>query len=171
MASSAIPFVHPPQLDCFLHAIIGIEHNGMETSVLSTLARLGHDPWVEAARLAGLPRAVAADNLAGALASAPAGTRPHAEARAAVIGLVRLLPAPNHLAFGATSAKQTQGSRKVAVLLVGSLLSAALTSGLLIDAAFWPAFHAGLPTTRATPEQVLNGSDADVPSSRLRARP
>ncbi len=156
MAGSA-SFVRPPQLDCFLHALIGTEHNGMETSVLSALARLGHDPWVEAARLAGLPSAVAADDLASALASAPAGNRPHAEAKAAALCLVRLLPAPAHLAFGATSAKQPHGSRKVVVLLIG--------------AAFWPAFHAGLPMIQAMPGQVVNGSDADVPSSRPRARP
>ncbi len=163
MAGFAALLVRPSQFDCFLHALVRAEYNGMETSVLSALARLGHDPWLEAARLAGLPRTVAADDLAITLASAPAGNWPHAEAKAVALCLVRLLPAPNHLAFGATSAKEPQGSRRMFAPLAGGLLSAALTSGLLIGAAFWPAFHAGLPAIRAVPEQVVNGSDANVP--------
>jgi hypothetical protein len=42
--------------DPFLLAPVGVEENGMEVSVLSTLARLGLDPWEEAGRLAMLPK-------------------------------------------------------------------------------------------------------------------
>lgn len=65
--------LRPAQLDCFLHGLFGTECNGMNKRVVSALARLWHDPWVEAASRAGLPRAVAADDLASTLASVPAG--------------------------------------------------------------------------------------------------
>ncbi len=181
MAGSAALATRPSQLDRFLQALIGTEHNGMETSVLSALARLGYDPWAEAARLAGLSRAVAADDLASALASVPACGRPHTEAKTVALCLVQLLPPPTHLASGTTSARKPQGRRTMFVLLVGSLLGIALTSGLLIGGAFKPAFHAPLPTVaaatpapsgqaegrshQAMPGRLANGSDADAPSS------
>ena len=50
-------------LNEFLFAAIGTEGNGMRLSVLSVFARLGHDPWKEAGRLAGLPKLEAAESL------------------------------------------------------------------------------------------------------------
>jgi hypothetical protein len=43
------------EFDDFLFAPIGEDGNGMLLSVLSALARLGFDPWEEAAKLAQLP--------------------------------------------------------------------------------------------------------------------
>ena len=43
----------------FLHAEVGEDTNGTRLTVLTALTRLGVDPWVEAARLADLPRDVA----------------------------------------------------------------------------------------------------------------
>ncbi len=123
----------------------------MELSVLSVLARLGKDPWVEAARLAGLPEAVAVDSLANALAGVPAAHQPQADAKAVALSLVPLLPAHTHPASGATSAKAHQADRMMAVLLVGNLLGTALACGLLIGAAFCLAFHADKSTTVAAP--------------------
>jgi hypothetical protein len=45
--------------DAFLFELVSVEENGMELSVLSALARAGLDPWVEAKRLAALPRQAA----------------------------------------------------------------------------------------------------------------
>jgi hypothetical protein len=45
--------------DPFLLESVGVEENGMTVSVLSTLARLGLDPWEEAGRLAVLPKKAA----------------------------------------------------------------------------------------------------------------
>lgn len=187
MAVSSAPFTRPSQLDRFLHALVGTEHTGVETSVLSVLARLGHDPWAEAARLASLPRAVAADDLTGALASVPPGNGPHAEAKAVALRLVRLLPAPTRVAYGATSAKAPQGSRRAVVVLAGTLLSAALAFGLLVGTAFWPAVHAGLPgiatdalaskgqheepSHQGRTGRLAYGSDAAAPSLRPKPGP
>ena len=45
--------------DPFLLESVGVDENGMTVSVLSTLARLGLDPWEEAGRLAVLPKKAA----------------------------------------------------------------------------------------------------------------
>jgi hypothetical protein len=55
-------------LNDFLHASVGDEQNGMPLSVISALTRLGVDPWDEAARLAALPKALAAEALAPMIA-------------------------------------------------------------------------------------------------------
>ena len=47
------------------------EKNGTPLSILSALARLGMDPWGEAARLAEMPRAAAVSALAAILARLP----------------------------------------------------------------------------------------------------
>ena len=51
-------------LNDFLFASVGDEQNGMPLSVISALTRLGLEPWAEAARLAALPKALAAEALA-----------------------------------------------------------------------------------------------------------
>ena len=55
-------------LNDFLFATIGEEQSGMRLSVASALARRGFDPWTEAIRLAGLPRAKASEALAALIA-------------------------------------------------------------------------------------------------------
>ena len=86
----------PSQFDHFLHATIGRERNGMDLSVLSLLARVGHDPWAEAARLAGLPRAAAADSLAATMACLPGEGQARANAWSVALCLVPLLSGKNH---------------------------------------------------------------------------
>ena len=44
-------------LDAFLYADVGTEPNGSTLTILSMIARLGRDPWAEAANWATLPRA------------------------------------------------------------------------------------------------------------------
>src|SRR3984893_1913598 len=55
-------------LNDFLFASVGDEQNGMPLSVISALTRLGLEPWEEAARLAALPKALAAEALAPMIA-------------------------------------------------------------------------------------------------------
>jgi hypothetical protein len=49
--------------DAFLYAAVGEDRGGHTVGVLSTLARLGLDPWEEAAELADLPRVDAQSRL------------------------------------------------------------------------------------------------------------
>ena len=59
------------EYDDFLFAPIGAEKNGMVLSVVSALARLGLDPWLETANLATLPRNVAAERLSAFIGAVP----------------------------------------------------------------------------------------------------
>jgi len=79
-------------LNPFLFAEIGLEPNGMMLQVVSLFARMGEDPWHEAARLAGLavPDAVAA--LAREIAEMPGGPWPLPAATLIAARLVTLLP-------------------------------------------------------------------------------
>jgi len=79
-------------LNTFLFSGVGAELNGSSLTVLSTIARLGEDPWTEAANWAILPRAVATERLAQSIARMPLVPQALAEARATAARLVLLLP-------------------------------------------------------------------------------
>ena len=53
------------ELDAFLFAPVGEDRNGMPLSVVSVLARMDLDPWVEANKLADLPEETATRTMAG----------------------------------------------------------------------------------------------------------
>jgi hypothetical protein len=84
--------------DAFLYANVGTELNGLELTILSILARLGKDPWAEAAALAYLPRAAAIDCLAGSISVMPLRTQPHPHPKATAARLLTLLPSKAQLA-------------------------------------------------------------------------
>ncbi len=80
------------QFNDFLFAFVGEEKSGSRLTVLSALARLGFDPWAEAARLSGLTREVAASALAATLAALPEGNWKESDSRSIAIRLVDHLP-------------------------------------------------------------------------------
>jgi hypothetical protein len=79
-------------LNDFLFAEVGTELNGSPLTILSILARLGQDPWAEAARWAKLPKAATIDNLAQSIAQMPLPPQAIAEARTTASRLILLLP-------------------------------------------------------------------------------
>lgn len=79
-------------LNDFLFASVGDEQNGMALNVISALTRLGIDPWEEAARLAALPKALAAEALAPMIARLPVGRQLPSDNVAISHRLVELLP-------------------------------------------------------------------------------
>ena len=79
-------------LNAFLFADVGMELNGSALTILSVLARLGQDPWAEAARWAKLPKTAAIDCLAQCIGKMPLGPQALAEAFATASSLVQLLP-------------------------------------------------------------------------------
>ncbi len=79
-------------LNEFLFAPVGTEANGMTLSVVSVFARLGNDPWLEAGRLARLPKLEATESLARIIANMPASVWPLQSATAIAVRLVALLP-------------------------------------------------------------------------------
>lgn len=76
----------------FLFTSIGEEKNGSELTVLSALARLGLDPWNEAARLSALPKEAATSALTAALTRLPEGAWKASEAQSIALRLVDHLP-------------------------------------------------------------------------------
>ena len=79
-------------LDPFLFAEVGIEANGSTLTMLSLLARLGQDPWVEAARWAKLPKSAAIESLIQVISGVPLLGRTLSDTRAVAARLVLLLP-------------------------------------------------------------------------------
>ena len=57
MSTSDVFALEKSGLNTFLFAEVGTETNGSVLTVLSVLARLGRDPWEQAARWASLPKA------------------------------------------------------------------------------------------------------------------
>jgi hypothetical protein len=68
MAAPNVLNPDPPEFDRFLHASVGEDRNGYAVTVLSTLARLGLDPWKETAELVTLGRDAARRRLETLLA-------------------------------------------------------------------------------------------------------
>jgi hypothetical protein len=80
--------------NAFLFAAVGEERAGQPLTVLSALARLGFDPWTEAARLAALPREAAARAFAVSIAMLPEGDWKASDSDAIATRLVGSLPKP-----------------------------------------------------------------------------
>jgi hypothetical protein len=120
-------------LNDFLFASVGDEENGMPLSVISALTRLGADPWEEAARLAGLPKALAAEALAPMIARLPISRPQPSDNLAITQRLVELLPAGGQSAPpGRTWAGAKDKKYFHAVMLLACLaLGAALLSSML----------------------------------------
>ena len=93
MTASASFSYLTPQFDDFLFARIDEDGEATPLSVLSVLARLGVDPWEEAAKLAQLPRISAAERLAAFIAATP-GRRAYLNAKTVRDRLIDLLPSP-----------------------------------------------------------------------------
>lgn len=68
MADPDVLNPHPPEFERFLYASVGEDRNGYVVTVLSTLARLGIDPWMETAELVRLKRDAAQARLGKLLA-------------------------------------------------------------------------------------------------------
>jgi hypothetical protein len=76
----------------FLFAEVGTEVNGSPLTILSVLARLGQDPWAEAARWTKLPKASIIDALANCISQMPLCPQALVEARTTAARLILLLP-------------------------------------------------------------------------------
>lgn len=126
----------------FLFAFVDEESGGQQLTVLSALARLGLDPWGEAARLSELPQEAATDALAAAIGALPGGHWNVSEGQSIAVRLVNYLPrrsspsvrSPQGGSIG--DQKQTSGAPKwliwialgAAVLIVMFRLNANMVS-------------------------------------------
>ena len=92
MTTSASASNLTPKFDKFLFARIDKDSEETPLSVLSVLARLGVDPWEEAARLAQLPRLAAVKRLAEMIAAIPGASSACLDAGTLSDRLISLLP-------------------------------------------------------------------------------
>jgi hypothetical protein len=117
----------------FLFAPVGTEANGMTLSVVSLLARLGSDPWLEAGRLAALPQSEATESLAHSIVSMPTSRWSLQSATVIAAGLITLLPTKAPGADVRSSAPeydtQLRRSFAVAIALVCIVCVIALEAG------------------------------------------
>jgi hypothetical protein len=109
MTSAVSIFGHKSEFDPFLYAPVGEERNGMLLSVLSALARLDVDPWLEAATLTKMPAKDATLRLTSLLSSQPSEAA-ILLAPSTVLRLIALLPKaplgdrqPRETSFGSTA--------------------------------------------------------------------
>jgi hypothetical protein len=120
-------------LNDFLFASVGEEQNGMPLNVVSGLTRLGLDPWDEAARLAALPKALAAEKLAPIIARLPVD-RPQPSDNLAISRLlVELLPEHRRAASPVRQQADAKSKKYLQAMIVLSCLAlgaAALVSML-----------------------------------------
>jgi hypothetical protein len=79
-------------LNPFLFADVGTELNGSTLTMLSVLARLGRDPWAEAAKWTNLPKAAVVECVTQCIGKMPLVPRTLAETTATVTRLILLLP-------------------------------------------------------------------------------
>jgi hypothetical protein len=85
-------------LNDFLFASVGDQQNGMPLNVVSALTRLDVDPWEEAARLAALPKSLAAEALEPMIARLPIFRQQQSDNLVISQRLVDLLPASQQAA-------------------------------------------------------------------------
>jgi hypothetical protein len=130
-----------PEFGPFLFSSIGEEENGMSLTLLSALARLGVDPWEEAARLAALPKSTALGSLVALLGRLPAGQSGVADRTPIARRLVALLPAPEATPEGAAHRRADLRRRPRAMWLLWALLA-----GLLFVAGHYISVHSDLAT-------------------------
>ena len=134
----------------FLFAAVDDEEGEVPLTVLSALARLGIDPWQEAARLSALPREAAAQSLAEAIAKLPRKACEAASLAATATRLVNWLPARGALtgSTGSTSstvaasrAKRPEVSRmgeeKSGSRLTMLLFGVGLVLAVYLGAVYW----------------------------------
>ena len=122
-------------LNAFLFAEVGTELNGSQLTILSILARLGQDPWADAARWAQLPKAAMIDCLVHSIAQMPLCPQALVEARATASRLVLLLPTQNPTARRIEDAAATSSAMPGWVPLA---FFCALAIGMAVNAMLVP---------------------------------
>jgi len=135
-------------LNEFLFAPVGTEANGMTLNLVSVFARLGNDPWLEAGRLAKLPRSEATESLARVIASMPTSIWPLPTATVIAARLITLLPKQSRQS-GQDRSARTSGAK------AGRFVSLAMV--VLACVACMLAFEAGVFTTSDAPKPDWSG--------------
>jgi hypothetical protein len=118
-------------LNNFIFADIGPELNGSTLTMLSMLARLGEDPWTEAAILAKLPKNEAFDYLLQGISKMPLVPITLADMRATASRLLLLLPGRTQTT--AQTVSGTAGALTMPQWLPIVLICASLAFGMILN--------------------------------------
>jgi hypothetical protein len=108
MSRSDVFALKNASLNAFLLADIGEEINGSRLTILSALARLGKDPWDEAARWDREPKARAIDALTASIIDMPLRPEAILDARSIAARLILLLPTQSRRSTAKALSKPTQ---------------------------------------------------------------
>ena len=143
-----------PQFDDFLFARINEDSEATPLSVLSVLARLGVDPWEEAAKLARLERFSAAKRLVEFIAATPGAPSAYLSAKTVSDKLIDLLPSS---AGAAIQPSQERGVRALTKsrLLGWPVVIAAILAILLIAISLRTTAQANVPHVTSSSTVLL----------------
>ena len=145
-------------LDAFLFAEVGAELNGSQLTILSVLARLGQDPWTEAARWSRMPKPAIIDCLAHNISQMPLCPEALVDARTTAARLILLLP--SRIQLPADQQKLTVDISRA----TQQRLIVAMCAGLAFAAAFAvPRLLA--PTDAGTPIVQLTDGHPQPPTN------
>ncbi|WP_158742718.1 hypothetical protein [Acidisphaera sp. L21] len=154
MANSDVFAFEKSGLSPFLFAEIGTDLNGSGLTILSTLARLGADPWAEAAQWSSGSRSAAADSLAAAIVRMPLDADVIANAPAIARRLIKLLPRQNTVSDAPNSRSIKRWTAAGGGSLILVYVAVALTVVLSIGyGLMWTAPH--VDTAPASESQVI----------------
>jgi hypothetical protein len=150
------------EFDKFLFTALGDDQNGLPLSVVSLLARMNLDPWVEAGALAALPAEAAARRLAGSLDALTDPLLRQTNSETTIRRLLALLPRPGPAAAPTlTSSSDTSApeprSHIRSIVFIASTLALIVGSQILIAHRHVPVQSATGPSPaslRAPPQSV-----------------
>jgi hypothetical protein len=136
-------------LNRFLFAEVGTELNGSALTILSILARLGLDPWAEAARWAKMPKAAAINCLAQGIGKMPLSPEALAETLATASSLVKLLPAQKQAIEQGSNGSEVRTLTALEWMPM-AVLCLYLIFGVMINLISNPVSTAAAPTAQTT---------------------
>jgi hypothetical protein len=120
-------------LNAFLFAEVGEELNGSPLTILSVLARLGKDPWAEAAKWVGMPKAAIIERLTQSISQMPLCPQALTDARATASRLILLLP--SQTAVPRQSERPAVGKASVPKWVLVAICAAAVGLGFAFNMA------------------------------------
>jgi hypothetical protein len=147
------------EFDRFLFASIGDQENGTPVSVFSAFARSDMDPWQEAARLAQMPKPLAAQSVASVIETLPNGRWSSPDSEMIAIRLVDLLPSQVSLTSANQSTAQTIRSRALTWLALGAVWGALVVAGSHAPRSNQKHAGTSLTNTASSSQESLRASD------------
>ena len=153
------------EFDRFLFASIGDQENGTPLSVLSVLARSDIDPWQEAARLAQMPKELAAQSVASVIERLPHGRLDPPNSKVIAARLTELLPSHVSLISANQSSVQTIRSRALIWLALGAVWGALVVAGSHAPPSSQNHAATPLTYTATPPNYTASSSQASLRNS------